>query len=598
MFLLYSKSSFLRAYWVLSLFFLLLTGLTSLSSAQSSVAPSTTASIINQTNPDDQIVSLNFHPDDWKQIELYELFLEGSYLKASGDLQNANLLFRDGIQKDSTVISFYLALAESYMQEKDFGQATVYAHQALVQDPENARAYFLLGSCYSRLNKHTLAIADILMSLSRDSDQSDAESLLGEEYLKSGDLTRSINHFQKAILMDSNDILSHYQLGNLYLLQQDYAHAAEHFQKVTRLNPNVSVAFLSLAQCQELLGNTLAAESAYLRVATLDPTNMAAHISLGSFSLDRKDYSTASSHYAFLLTQEPNNPKYLAGFAECLFYLGNIDKSSTLWEGLSNQSNYIWKSQYFLGLIADQNGKKEKALTLLMKALTENNDEIKVLGDYLEYFMDRNQLDRGVYYLDKIQSNFPQNWPLYLYLGISYAAQGDKKRAMEYYQTGWSKSSTAMIFPYQIGYLYLAQGKQTEAIQVFKKGLEVNPQDVELLNSLGFLYADKGIYLDDAEKYLKQAVELSPNKGYVKDSLGWVYYHKGKYKEARDILIQAAELSPNDWEIQDHLGDTCMKLKQYPEAKKAWELSLRFKPENKTTKRKLDDINRQLNKSK
>ena len=53
--------------------------------------------------------------------------------------------------------------------------------------------------------------------------------------------------------------------------------------------------------------------------------------------------------------------------------------------------------------------------------------------------------------------------------------------------------------------------------------------------------AEAGIKLDEAEQLVKKALELEPNAGHILDSLGWVYYQKGDYPRAIDNLKAAIE---------------------------------------------------------
>jgi Flp pilus assembly protein TadD len=71
-----------------------------------------------------------------------------------------------------------------------------------------------------------------------------------------------------------------------------------------------------------------------------------------------------------------------------------------------------------------------------------------------------------------------------------------------------------------------------------------------------------GVQLDEAERLIRRALELQPNDGIYIDSLGWVYYQRGEYKRAVEQLERAVELAGEDPTIVEHLGDAYQRLGQ------------------------------------
>ena len=95
-----------------------------------------------------------------------------------------------------------------------------------------------------------------------------------------------------------------------------------------------------------------------------------------------------------------------------------------------------------------------------------------------------------------------------------------------------------------------------------RKAIELNPRNAAALNYLGYTLADMGVQLDEAERLIRRALELQPNDGIYIDSLGWVYYQRGEYKRAVEQLERAVELAGEDPTIVEHLGDAYQRLGQ------------------------------------
>jgi tetratricopeptide (TPR) repeat protein len=138
---------------------------------------------------------------------------------------------------------------------------------------------------------------------------------------------------------------------------------------------------------------------------------------------------------------------------------------------------------------------------------------------------------------------------------------------------------------FNLGALMDKQGKFNEAIQDMKKVIEVEPDNPDAYNYIGYSYADKGVQLDDALKYVQNAVKLDPNNSYYLDSLGWVYYRKALYPQAQDQLEKAIQFlktkQKDDAVIYDHLAQVLVKMGHKDDAVAQWKKALELDPANK-----------------
>jgi tetratricopeptide (TPR) repeat protein len=122
-----------------------------------------------------------------------------------------------------------------------------------------------------------------------------------------------------------------------------------------------------------------------------------------------------------------------------------------------------------------------------------------------------------------------------------------------------------------------------DTVTTLKQVIAKEPEHAAAHNYLGYLYAEKGINLEDAEFHVKKALEIKPEDGYYLDSLGWIYFQQGNYKKALDVLLRANELVPNEAVVLEHLGETYEML---GEVKKALDIY------GKASKAKMEDKDR------
>jgi tetratricopeptide (TPR) repeat protein len=146
--------------------------------------------------------------------------------------------------------------------------------------------------------------------------------------------------------------------------------------------------------------------------------------------------------------------------------------------------------------------------------------------------------------------------------------------------------------------LYIEAGNVEGATKQLETLLKRHPDSATYKNDLGFVWADEGVKLDEAEKLVREALEtdrkaqeklkaegkldeVKDNAAYV-DSLGWVLFRKKKYDEAAKLLKEAAEDEDgNHLEIWDHLADCYAAMGRPKDAVATWEKAL-----------KLDDVSK------
>jgi tetratricopeptide (TPR) repeat protein len=136
--------------------------------------------------------------------------------------------------------------------------------------------------------------------------------------------------------------------------------------------------------------------------------------------------------------------------------------------------------------------------------------------------------------------------------------------------------------------VYSSANEHAKAEEQLRLILEDDPNDATANNDLGYIMADQGKNLEEAEKLIRKAIDLdvaekkrgktvgtdgdNANAAYI-DSLGWVLFRLGKLDEARAELEKATALSAgeDDPTVWDHLGDVYYRLKQTKAARTAWE---------------------------
>lgn len=123
--------------------------------------------------------------------------------------------------------------------------------------------------------------------------------------------------------------------------------------------------------------------------------------------------------------------------------------------------------------------------------------------------------------------------------------------------------------------LYVERGDKAKGQQVLEDVYAVSPDDPSVNNDLGYLYADEGKNLEQAEGMIRKALAAEPENAAYLDSMGWVLHRLGRDEEAVVHLEKAVSLPEgDDATLWEHLGDVYDKLGKRDKAREAWTQAL------------------------
>jgi tetratricopeptide (TPR) repeat protein len=191
-----------------------------------------------------------------------------------------------------------------------------------------------------------------------------------------------------------------------------------------------------------------------------------------------------------------------------------------------------------------------------------------------------------------------------------HAAAAAECRALlkEYNQAGDAREVRAVLSA-----VYSAAHDYPRAEEQLRLILEADPADATACNDLGYLWADQGKNLPEAERLVRKALDLDreqrrggtalglegeeDNAAFI-DSLGWVLFRRGRTEDARRELERAAALPGGDDDpvVWDHLGDVCHRLGRTDRAAAAWRKALELYEQGARRRNdgRYDDIKQKL----
>ena len=142
----------------------------------------------------------------------------------------------------------------------------------------------------------------------------------------------------------------------------------------------------------------------------------------------------------------------------------------------------------------------------------------------------------------------------------------------------------------QLAYCRERLGDVDGAVRAVRDVIAREPDNSSALNTLGYLFADHGRDLAEAEDLVRRALAQEPDNGAYLDSRGWVYYRLGRLAEARRDLERAVELTNGDPVVSEHLGDVYKDLNLIDLAREQYTRSLRQDQGNARIRAKLSEL--------
>ena len=219
------------------------------------------------------------------------------------------------------------------------------------------------------------------------------------------------------------------------------------------------------------------------------------------------------------------------------------------------------------------------ALDKFEKALLLHDEDPRLYLEIVDLCIKTENPERAASWLSRAREKFPNLPELPFYEGQLLGHLQRWREALNAMDVSadlaarYQPSFLTPEFYFQHGLVAERSGEHDAAARHFLACLDLDPEHAPALNYLGYMWAERGANLAEAEEFIRRAVDREPDNAAYLDSLGWVLYQQGRYHEALVPLERASHLAADDPDatIEEHLGDVLQKLGRRTEAVKAWE---------------------------
>lgn len=521
------------------------------------------------------------------QGKAYAHFLTAILLEQQGRYDEALVEMQEVPNLDAKAVTPTMRLIRAYLRQRDYESALNMADRSVKQDPDKANLWIVLGEIYHQL----------------------------KQYEKATDA------FSRAIELNPDNLLGYGALVELQENTNDLVAAIDIYHRLIEMNPRSAGLYYQLGINLIRIDDSDGAQTALAKALELSPSLVRARYLLSILYLEANKNEEARAELEQYLSSRPDDLQAAQNYTGALVRLGRYPEAIDQYQKIL-ASDDVSAQQYlnamYLYVLA---GDPQRAETLAPA------NGAPILGTLLRAIARREQ---GMPYrallesLDSVEGDLDDecstflNDVLYLFgreetggrlleMARSFGEEGIRSRTLDVIRArtlmyldrfpeaaeAWS-AILENYLPDETTHYYLAvvfeeldRFEDTESH--LKQYLEMEPDDAEVMNFLGYLYAEKGVKLDEAEKLLQRALQAHPENPFYLDSLGWVYYRMGKPEEAIDLIQRAIYgMESDDAVLRDHLGDAYLLKGDVKRAIAEWERALRLDADLEGVQEKLD----------
>ena len=527
--------------------------------------------------------------------EAYANFMRANLYAHEERYEEARSLLQEALDHDPDSPFLYRKMAEVLMALKLYDEAPLYARNAIERDPGDVEGRLLLAEIYTLGGNDGAAILEYEEILKIDPEQERVALVLISLLIKQKQFQSALHHLDKLIEDDPSLVIAYYYRGRIFLELGRYDEAEEAYGEAIRLNENMEPALFDLGSLYQMKKANEKAVEIYEKLLESQPSNALVRERLIGVYYQMGKNAEAERHMEEIKRgSAPGDPRRQS---LGLIYLqqGMLDESIEELELILSGWPEDDKTRFYLATAYEEKGETDKSLEQF-RMINPGSSYYTTAQIHIAYILNiQGKSDEAIEIVQRAIEGDPERVELYLLLASFHETRQDYDKAMVALEAGLLRTGEDGELHFRMGVILDKTGQKEESIAKMRKVVELEPNHADALNYIGYTFAEQGIRLDEAETLVKKALSLKPDSGYIVDSLGWIYYQKGLYAKALKTLQRAVTLTPNDPAIMDHLGDAFFKTKAYEKALQAYEKALTLEsPTEEQIKKKIEEVKKYL----
>lgn len=489
-----------------------------------------------------------------------------------GELTKAERELRRVVKVHPRHYAGRLMLGRVLMEAGKPARARVHLRRAIQLEPREPEAYLVLAQLHldGRANARAVKVVEEL-AVALPGEASGYRRL-GLALAERGDSARAGHLLERAIEKDPGDVESLTVLARLHEKAGHLSEAEEALARTLERDPDNTSVLLSAGRLALRLGSPVRARAYFDRLLAISgEPELTVRVALAFLSA--RDTTSTLEVLDAAREGRAASPRvsYYAGLVH--ERLRHFDAASTAYAEVPPSSELFPEARTRRAICLSQAGRHEAALVLLGEALAERRDDTELWVHRARAQERAGAPERAVATLKEALERKPAP-ELHEALASTLRRQDRSAEAVALLRDAISRQPREPALRYVLATVLLGQGDEDGALTWMRGVLELDPEHAAAMNFIGYLLAQRGRDLAEAERLVRRALRLRPDTGSFLDSLGWIHYQRGDYPRALQSLERAAELEPEEPVILEHLGDAYQRVSRPGDAAGAWRRAL------------------------
>lgn len=408
-------------------------------------------------------------------------------------------------------------------------------------------------------------------------------STLGQFYERQDKWTEAVAAYEEAITgseKPNRDVQVRYAAA-LINTDNGAAKARTVLTDLLKGSPNDTRVLYLLSMAERSDGDMKAAETTARRILAIDPTSVSGLRALVSVLFERYDYKQIAEVVAPLM-KDPARAKgrefegaaVLVQLGIAYQQLAAWDQAIAAYEAAKSLTPRDTEIEAYLVQAHLTARRYDRAEAIAREALVRNPKQPRMVRLRAQALLKAGKTADANKLLEDAVAKESDNRDYVVGLADLYADQkrtADAVRMLEQARKSFGDDEAIAM---RIANVYEAAGELDAAEKELRKLMADDPLNADALNSLGYMFADRGVRLPEAVELAERAVKIEPDNPAYLDTLGWALFKQGRTDEAAQPLGRAATALTGNSVIQDHHGDVLAKQGQLAAAIAAWERAL------------------------
>ncbi|HBZ00046.1 MAG TPA: hypothetical protein DEO84_01870 [candidate division Zixibacteria bacterium] len=435
--------------------------------------------------------------------------------------------FATGEKAGKNKAKFSYGKGLTLMEQTKYNEADIAFRQAIDKDKKNPAYHLALAEVNFRSKTYPIAISEFSKAIELDSalyaGRADIHYKIAQSYFNLRNVNQAIQEYQIDVQLHPADTTAWTELSRIYEVSGNIPQAVLCYEKYLALSPNNGAAWFDLGKLYLKVPDQKLAAEAFEKAVSLKAKEAESYGYLGKIYSDRKEFDKAFDAYNRFEAAlgAPDSANYWYEKGKVLMKVGEknaiyfdtalvaFDKAISLDTSFSGAYEYAGLTRYYQ---KNYSG----AIAYFTKEIGLDSTSINTFRNLGFSYMKIEQYGNAAKAFSRALSLKPEDILMRSLLGKIYSVNKDYKNSVEQYEYILSHDTPDLtdsirceVYP-ELGSGYLQLGNYQAALTALLKAERCRSNDFTVIMNIAASY-ESSEKIKDANTYYKKALEINPS---------------------------------------------------------------------------------------